>query len=1324
MPIRNIRVTGLRPALKAGRMANKTQQVSGRDMTYSHKRRSTKELSNVTGLALVAAVAIVPGLSHASDDSGLLFRLSADKSLTADFARGEAVPNFADKVAIVPTGVSGGALSTQDDNVLSWKAPGNIYAQRGTVSFFWRSRTPVGRAPFVIYRVGYADHTSWDMVWLRIDWNGHGYDAFVTDNNLARVRVSFTLDKMPAADAWTHLAFSWDENTGVKLYVDGKPVAAKVQVAVLDSGLDQFGMAARAVSPHQVMSRYNFMRGSDYDELRIYDHALNDGQVAALAKNENPDIPAQPSADFNDAAQKAEWNLRYGWNRKGDFPVPLMTPVTAIRKVEFSDAKDIKEFMYKATDGIAETTWPGVYNRSRLAGRNDYFTLPDWNTYVEGGKTLTLTLPDEPWNHVEIQGAAYGSLTWAPDATAKPQQIATRAKDQERTFNQFATPMTGGVLRFNNIAQETPIQEIAAYNVTPGTVPKGTVTQTYTVRSNALADSPDLAELNAFIKGRYTPDARSTVVALPDAAPSRPAPAADNKTLPLVHVLIPYEYGASPANLMLYRSWGYGWENMHDGLDGIAIDLPALKVTPGPDGYYPINVQIKDPIWPERNMLDVTVAVKPNEARTLWLDLRDRILPNKSFYLTLAGADQDFNAQALNGTKIRLVFKDRQDALKEHIADRFNQVKDNWGFLVEEHTASKREKLYERVVADATDLLRVDPENKLAREYWTDITFGSQGSMPFKQAEPPADVPVWAFRQLEDLKGVRHFVNWWIDNRQSDYGDFGGGLSDDSDLVEQWPGLALMGVDTEKLRDSQMRVADAIYRNGMFTNGLSTIMTDELHTYEEGINTNSEAMYLNYGDPKVVERLMTTVAAYNRVISVNPAGHLHFNTNWYSGADSYREGPWEWGKYYSYLVLHPAILMTEFNGDPTGRKYVTGLSDGILAHGKQDKDGNWTFPDEINWRTDATRGDLPAGTSPMQLFWASYRWTGDKKYLNPILASVYKAGHSDSVAVGGARVVADADNIRPIASLNENLVDVLGKQDTWGAAAVRKAKGGATGLEQYVAWNMTGDKKYLEDLYGADLKKQGTTMYTQTEGHWWTDRVEFDSSFLQRTRLGGIALVRGNMYPGNTVSWSFGNSDDALSVAILLPGASRDHFKVVGYNVSDHPIKAVMTGWNVASGQWEMKSGRGDTQDALGADAQTASIAFEKTVPVDVTFAPGQTTVYEFTLKAPGDAVADRPDLGIGVDDVVRAGRRVTITVHSLGAKDAPAGWVEVVDAAGKIIGRAKTPALSAPVDLKTHTAKVSISLPGTVKMSGLSVRVSLDGVKEITQMNNVVALK
>ncbi|MBW8815997.1 MAG: LamG domain-containing protein [Caulobacterales bacterium] len=1245
------------------------------------KRQGSRRLA----FALATVCGGLAGAAHAADAGGLLFYLSADKSLTADVAGGEAVPNFADKAAIVPNGARGGAFSAADEVVLAWKAPGNIYAQRGTVSFFWRSRYPVGEAPFAIFRVAFADHSSWDMTWLRIDWNGHGFDAFVTDNNLARTRVSFTLPKPPTADAWTHLAFSWDETRGVELFVDGKPVARQAAVAVYDTGLDQFGVSGRVVSPHQVQSRYNFMRGGDYDELRIYDHALDAAAVSVLAKAQEPPPPAPAAPALSDPATGAEWSLRYGWNRKGDLPPLLTAPITRIRKVEFADAKDLKEWMWKGTDGIPETTWPGVYNRSRLPGRNDYMTLPDWNVYVEGGKAYALTLPQEPWNHIEIQGAAYGDLTWAAGAGAKDLKLASRAKDQERTFHQFADPRTGGVLTFTNLAQETPIQEIAAYDLGPGAEPAGTTKLSYTVRVAARPDYPDLDPLTAFIRGRYAPAERATVVALPDGAPMRARPAEGGVRLPIVHVLIPFEFGAEPAAQPLYRSWGYGWENMHDALDGVAIDLPPLKGAPGE--VIPLNIQVKDPIWPGRNLMDVSVSVKAGEARTLWLDTRDRILPNKSLYLTLASASPAFDAASLDGAKIRLVFKDRAAGAVEHVADRLNQVKDNWGFLVEEHTASKREGLFQRLTADITDLLRVDPENRIAREYWADITYGSEGQLPFEQPKPPAGVPLWAFRQLEDLKQVRRFADWWIDNRQVPYGDFGGGISDDTDLMEQWPGLALMGVEPERLRASQMRLADAVYKNGMFTDGLSTIMTDELHSYEEGINSNSEALYINWGDPKVVERLMTTVRAYDRIIKPNPAGHLHFTTSWYSGAKAYSEGPWEWSKYYSYLVLHPGLLMGAYNGDPTGRRFVIGLADGILAHGKQAADGSWTWPDEINWRTDATKATLPLDSPPMQLFWGAWRFTGDGKYLAPLMGFQAKLG------------------TRALSQMNENAFDVLGKREAWAADAIKKGEGErASSFDRWLAWQADGDKRHLEELYGEEIRAGAQRFYTQTEGHWWSDRVELPSETLQRSRLGGVALKRGWIWPGHTVSWRFEHDPEAEQVAILVGGATPGRFTVEAFNTTDHPVKATMTGWNVTGGEWRLSSAAG-----------SRSFPFEKSAGVDLAFAPGQ-NAFTFELVKAGPPVETRPDLGVGPEDVVRKGASLAVTVHSLGAADTPAGTLVVEDAAGKVVAQAAVPPLKAPRDLAPKTVTLKVKLPATVQ--GGRVRLSLP-VAEVTQLNN-----
>ncbi|OAN63164.1 LamG-like jellyroll fold domain-containing protein [Sphingomonas sp. TDK1] len=1253
-----------------------------------------------SAIALAVGCLSSPAQAQMDAAASLLFRASADTSLDADFARGDPAPNFRAHVDIVPDGAIGGAARWADDGYVAWKAPGNMRAARGTLSFFWRAREPLGEVPFVLFRAGFADHTSWDMAFLRIDWNGHGFDAFVTDANLSRLRVSWRLDRLPDPAAWKHIAFTWDETRGVRLYVDGREVARKDQRADLDSGLDQFGLAGRVMAPHQVQSRYSFMRGSDVDEIRVYDRMLSAENIARLAaKSEPGPVPAS-----DPVAERSAWLHRYGWDKT--LPPVLDAPVTRVRKVEFADAKDLKQWMWKGIDGIAETTWPGVYNRSRLPGRDDYFELPDWNTYVEGGKRYDLTVPaGARFNRVELRGAAYGTLSWSDQG--KELVLAKRAQGVVRSVDQFA-PRTGGVLHFTNVMQEQPIQELWAYDIGAGAEPTGSFTLDYTIRSDMAPTLAALMPLNAFIAGRYAWDERATVVAMPTAgvkaAVGAGAAGGGGKVerakgmAPIVHILVPASLGDAPPDQPVARAFDYGWQNIHDGLDGIAIDLPPLP------GAQPIalDIRIKDPVWPERDMIDLTVSVRPGEKRTLWLDLRDRILPQDSLYLSIAASDPAFSAASLDSTRIRLVFKPRAEAMTEHVADRLNQVKDNWAFLVEEHTASKRMALYRRLFADMTDLLRVDPENKLARTYWADINYRPENLPAFTQPVPHAGEPLWAFRQLEDLRYVRRFVDWWIDERQVPYGDFGGGISDDTDLTQQWPGLALMGIEPDKINASLRALSDAAYASGMHTNGLGTITTDELHAYEEGLNADAERLYLNWGEPKAVERLMETTRALQGVILKNPAGHLHFASNWYGGRKMYRDPAWAWQKPYSFTVMHAPILIGLYNGNAKARGLVTGVMDGWLAHGRQEVGGGWSFPNEINWGTDAERvGDGGGVTTPLQAAWSAWRFTGDARYLRPIEARIAKNGPA------------------VVAEFNENAFTALPGSAKLRADIVGSDRSDPFSL--YTRWDATGDVAALERLHADAIADKAQHEYLYTEGHWWSDRVEQPNEILQRERLGGIALRRNQTWPGNSVSWRFAEAGAGEQVAILVPGATPDRFRVIAYNRTDRPQHAVMTAWNVTAGSWTMqRSTSGDGGKTRVADGAAAIVPLERSLGTNVVFAPHGTTIYDFALATPATPVEQRPDLGIGIDDVALAANELRVTVHSLGAKPTEGGTVTLRTAGGAVLATAPIPAIAAPTDLRPRS--VVVRLPAVEGAAMVEVALPHDA-PEVTRLNNRVAL-
>jgi hypothetical protein len=124
-------------------------------------------------------------------------------------------------------------------------------------------------------------------------------------------------------------------------------------------------------------------------------------------------------------------------------------------------------------------------------------------------------------------------------------------------------------------------------------------------------------------------------------------------------------------------------------------------------------------------------------------------------------------------------------------------------------------------------------------------------------------------------------------------------------------------------------------------------------------------------------------------------------------------------------------------------------------------------------------------------------------------------------------------------------------------------------------------------------------------------------------------------------------------------------------------------------------------------------------VGVDLTFAPGDNRL-TFELAKAGSPVEGRADLGIGPEDLARKGRSLAVTVHSLGAVDAPAGALVVEDAAGKVVAQAAIPPLAAPRDLIPKTATVKVPLPAAFQ--GGRVRLSLP-VAELTALNNVQPL-
>lgn len=84
-------------------------------------------------LCLASALAAPRPCYAAPGEPGLLPHLSGGREFTADFAAGgDPRPNFIRDVRVIGDGAKGPGFECADTRLMSYSAPGNVYAERGT----------------------------------------------------------------------------------------------------------------------------------------------------------------------------------------------------------------------------------------------------------------------------------------------------------------------------------------------------------------------------------------------------------------------------------------------------------------------------------------------------------------------------------------------------------------------------------------------------------------------------------------------------------------------------------------------------------------------------------------------------------------------------------------------------------------------------------------------------------------------------------------------------------------------------------------------------------------------------------------------------------------------------------------------------------------------------------------------------------------------------------------------------------------------------------------------------------------------------------------
>lgn len=1145
--------------------------------------------------------------------SGLLFRASFDKTLAAEFAAGDPEPLTAIGVGLDEV------AGFRPNSSLTWDARGNLYAEQGTVSFWWRPDEPPGRLRFPIFLVSYEQHSTWDFNFARIEWTGSELAARVNDRNLEYHSVSAPF--RPQVGRWVHIVLSWNERDGLRFYLDGRLAGAAAGPMALDARLDQFGFMSNAVTPHHTAGTEN---SASIDEVRIYSAAVSDAGVAALKQRREPSSPSRVQPDLQ---------ARFGWNENAGIP---KGSAFTVRRIPVLKARDLGKFWFKGVDGKRETTWPMV-----------------GHGYMDEGKVYRVQPEAQPFNLIRTTGNL--------DADIAARDIRfSRSGDTELHYRRLPSPVMAETLTVER--RRGVLADLEFLLVEPG----------------RASSEPGWVRFNPgggdSYRDRRDPESYTAWKPGPNSGTSAK----------------PYNYFAIPAET-------------DTPADAIQVRLPAVR-----GAYY--HLAIEDPVNTSRHLIEFDVQADTGRL-DLTLDFPDIIVPSER-QLTLIIAS---SAPALSGVEARIVRAGEDVAHAAHMAARVAQIRDSFQMLSEARPwmrlgrgltlpqLRRQLKLVDELYTLMEDARRVEPNHPVVSGYWSWVN-RLEPPPPFQEPrwDDPA-APAWASRQLSLLKYFRQVVDWWIENRQIETGEMGGGLGDDTDMIQNWPAVGLLDGPAEKIRDSVRRVVEACYAQRLIDKGMNSNRTDALHAYEEGMNAFGPAFLLDYGNPVLFERMMETASHYARLTGVNDAGHRHFRSHRYSSTDLVEEGYHAREDSYSHLILHPGLYVAWYNGLPAVTNLLREFGASLLAHWQKER-----YPQlakTIFFADDRVAGRSTPNSETFNLLSGLADITGDPRFLWLQREAIEHGDIYSASASNGLWL-----DVLPDPIVREALLGQVHRRNIHN----HNLQTDQTGLvARTLLWQLTGEIDWLEDAHRALLRHMAQNIYLYTEAEQFTDRIWIPTLSVQRERLGGVAHYRNHIYPGHAVSWENAGGE----VAALVPEARSDYLRLILYHSGGKPRRVTARTWRLENGAYEISA---RTKDGVKLWARSARL--KRFAPVHLDLRPAETVIIEIRQTEKGVPLAQLPDLAIAAEEFQDAGG-LEIPVHNIGAVSSRPFTVSVTDRQGNLLAAERRPALPAPTDL--HPRVVRVHFNGVRQQPGLTVRVTQEGGgEEICDENNLATTR
>ncbi len=259
--------------------------------------------------------------------------------------------------------------------------------------------------------------------------------------------------------------------------------------------------------------------------------------------------------------------------------------------------------------------------------------------------------------------------------------------------------------------------------------------------------------------------------------------------------------------------------------------------------------------------------------------------------------------------------------------------------------------------------------------------------------QPDPAAPEWANLQREGLEKLADVIHWWIDERQTEDGQYGGGWDDDVEMWRWWTPI-LVAFEDPKIAKAQAKLSRGILGLPRLAKGYTADMSDVEHTSEDTADAITAMLFIEPDSQEWRDRALRIVELARTIwMGENARGFLQFKSTYFNvhGVDTNPNRACD--SVYHPRVLQPALLHWQRSGDKRIAEVVTRWMETWVDAAARAENGKpaGIVPSVIHWPD----GQVGGGVEP---WWKPQNHTSDPLYVWPsamaqMLQTLLLTGH-------------------------------------------------------------------------------------------------------------------------------------------------------------------------------------------------------------------------------------------------------------------------------------------------------------------------------------------